>query len=248
MLQIQLTISFDPDLRTLLHPVQSACRFLQYPLNRKASIKDVIESLHVPHTEIGCMIVNNLPVDFSYIPKNGDTIIIQSQIPPVDPCHPHLLRPAPLLAIRFMVDVNVAKLGSLLRMTGFDCTYQPHLDDADIAISAVREGRILLSRDRNLLKRKLILHGHLVRTHFPYEQLNEVLNLYGLRHAVKPYSRCMKCNTLLYPISKRAVVHRLEPLTKKYFDTFYHCRGCDSIYWPGSHKSGMDEILAKVLA
>jgi uncharacterized protein len=248
MLKINLTMTFDRGLRTLLHPAQRSRRSVIYELNRRTSIKDLIESLRIPHTEIGNLIVNGLPVDFSYGPRDGDRVRALSQTPPVDPCRADLLRSHPLRDVRFIVDVNVAKLGSLLRMAGFDCICRPGLDDPDIAETAVREGRILLSRDRNLLKRKIVIHGHLVRTQFPDQQLLEILRLYGLRDKLRPFTRCMKCNTPLLPINKDAVLHRLEPLTRKFYDTFFHCRGCDSIYWSGSHKTGMGEIIAKAVS
>ncbi len=132
-------------------------------------------------------------------------------------------------------------------MAGFDCLCLPDLDDAVIAETAVRQGRILLSRDRNLLKRKIIVHGHLVRDLLPERQLAEVLSLYGLQGKVRPFTRCMKCNTPLASVKKEAIFDRLQPLTKKYYDIFFHCKGCDTIYWPGTHKSGMERTLAKAL-
>jgi uncharacterized protein len=248
MLKINLTIIFSPDLRPLLHPALRSRRSLIYELNRRTSIKDLIESLRIPHTEVGNLIVNGIPVDFSYNPKDGDWIRVLSPVPPVNPCNPDLLHPSPLRNIRFIADVNVAKVGSLLRMSGLDCIWQPRLDDADIAEIAVREERILLSRDRNLLKRKIVVHGHLVRTHLPDQQLAEILSLYGLRERLVPFSRCMKCNTPLLPIAKKEILHLLEPLTKRYYNSFFHCRGCDSIYWSGSHKAGMEKIIAKAVS
>jgi hypothetical protein len=248
MLKINLTIIFSSDLRLLLHPALRSRRSLIYELHRRTSIKDLIESLRVPHTEVGNLIVNGIPVDFSYNPTDGDWIRVLSPVPPVNPCHPDLLHPAPLWSIRFIADVNVAKLGSLLRMSGLDCIWRPRLHDADIAEIAVREGRILLSRDRNLLKRKIITHGHLVRTHLPDQQFTEILNLYGLRERLAPFSRCMKCNTPLFPIAKEKILHRLEPLTIKYYNSFFHCRGCESIYWSGSHKASMEKIIAKAVS
>ncbi len=143
-----------------------------------------------------------------------------------------------------MVDVNVAKLGSLLRMAGIDTAYPANLSDADIAAVAEQQGRILLSRDRGLLKHKIIIHGHLVRSQLPGEQLAEVVHLYGLRDLLQPFSRCMLCNSLLVHVEKATILDRLEPLTIKYYQVFYLCPSCDKIYWSGSHKEGMNRLLA----
>ncbi len=244
--KIEVFISFSEGLRELLHPALRTCGAIKRLSARHTSVKDLIESLRIPHTEIGSLTVNGRKVDFSQRLNNGDAIRAFSPEPGLNPCRPDLLRPVALRSICFLVDVNVAKLGTLLRMVGFDCAIPSRLDDAEIAATAVRQGRILLTRDRNLLKRKIVVHGHLVRNHLPKQQLYEILSLYGLQSNLRPYTRCMKCNTSLSPVNKADVFHRLEPLTKKYYEIFFYCHGCGSIYWSGSHKSGMDEILAHI--
>jgi len=245
---IQLNISFNKELRTLLHPKHRKLSLLNHTIHHHGSIKDVIESLRVPHTEIGQLRVNGEQVNFSYQVQDNDSISVDAHTVPVNPCWPDILRPKPLPSIRFMVDVNVAKLCSLLRMTGFDTLCIPELDDPGIAETAAQQKRILLSRDRGLLKRKIIEHGHLVRAHLPEEQLREIISFYGLQNIIEPFSRCMNCNGLLAGIEKEAIRHRLQPLTKKYYNTFFHCPDCDKIYWSGSHKTGMNQLLVKVLA
>jgi len=245
--EIEVSITFTSDLRDLLHPALRSIISIKKQLSHNTSVKDLIESLRIPHTEIGCLNVNGFEVDLSYKLINGDDIHASSPALCLDPCRPDLLRPIALKVIRFLVDVNVAKLGTLLRMVGLDCTGAPLLDDAVLAETAVREGRILLTRDRNLLKRKIIMHGHLVRNILPEKQLLEIISLYGLSDKLQPYTRCMKCNASLMPVKKKNILHRLEPLTKKYYDTFFYCSGCRSIYWSGSHKSGMDKIIAQTL-
>jgi uncharacterized protein len=246
--RIEVSITFSVELRGLLHPVFRSCSRIDRQLDHHTSIKDLIESLRIPHTEIGILTVNGLQVDFSYRLKNSDRVQALSPTPGLNPCLPDLLRPNALSDIRFLADVNVAKLATLLRMVGIDCLSPPRLDDASLAETAVREGRILLTRDRNLLKRKIITHGHLIRSHLPEKQLSEILSLYGLHDKLHPFTRCMKCNTSLISVNKEDILDRLEPLTKKYYDTFFYCNGCKSIYWSGSHKSGMEETLAKTLS
>lgn len=247
MEKIQINITFRKELRLLLHPGRRELDTIDHTLNYHGSIKDVIESLRVPHTEVGRLTVNTEPVDFSHRVQNEDNIVVNPLKPPVNPCKPDFLRPEPLPEIRFMTDVNVAKLCSLLRMAGFDTTCLPGLSDRDIAETAAREKRILLSRDRGLMKRKIISHGHLIRAQLPEVQLKEVIHLYGLADSLHPFCRCMSCNGILAEIEKEAIIHRLEPLTRKYYNTFYHCPECDKIYWSGSHKTGMIKLLTRIL-
>jgi len=244
---IHLNIVFHQSLRYLLHPKYRCLDSFNHIINYRGSIKDVIESLRVPHTQIGRLIVNDEAVNFSYKVNDGDQITVDQHKIPLNPCLPDFLRPTPVPAIRFMVDVNTAKLCSLLRMAGFDATCIPGLNDATIAETAASQQRILLSRDRGLLKRKIVVHGHLVRANLPEEQLREIITLYGLYDHVKPFCRCISCNGILQPVQKEKINHRLEPLTKKYYHTFYLCPGCNKIYWPGSHKSRMHRQLIRIL-
>ncbi len=244
---IEVSISFSADLRDLLHPVLRSCPTITRRPAHHTTIKDLIESMRIPHTEIGNLVVDGLEVDFTYRLKNGNVIHANSTSAGLNPCLADLLRPTPLQEIRFGVDINVAKLGRLLRMVGFDSLVLSYPDDAALAETAVREGRILLTRDRNILKRKIITHGHLVRNELPDQQLSEILSLYNLFDKISPFTRCMRCNTPLLPIKKEDISHRLEPLTQKYYSYFFHCLGCDNIYWSGSHRSAMEQTLAKVL-
>lgn len=101
-------------------------------------------------------------------------------------------------------------------MTGFDTFYRNEIADPDLVAVAVREKRILLSKDTDLLKRKRVVFGSLVREIQPERQLTEIVHLLGIREQFKPLSRCLRCNALLQPVEKRQILDRLEPLTQKY--------------------------------
>lgn len=248
MQTVKLAICFHQDLRSLLSLGMRDHAIIEHTIHRQASIKDIIEALQIPHPEIGALLVQGKPVDFTYKVCDGDRIEVQLLMAPVNPCQPSLLRPEPLPRIRFMTDANVARLGSLLRMAGLDTLCPKGLDDAEIAVQAVRQECILLSRDRGLLKRKIISHGHLVRSEEPKEQLAEVIKLYGLQEQITPFSRCMHCNGLLKPVAKKDIIQSLEPLTRTYYQTFFRCPDCAKIYWSGSHKSGMNRLLSAALS
>ncbi len=219
-----------------------------YPLTRRASIKDIIESLRIPHTELGAIVLNKAQLSFQYIPTAGERIFLHSFSAGTDVTRPSVLRPEPLPGAAFMVDINVGKLARLLRMSGIDTWYDPTLGETGLARCAVANNRILLSRNRDLLQRKIVTWGHLVRAEHPEEQLIEIITLFGLQKMIKPFSRCLNCNALLQPVKKSAILHRLEPLTRKYYHTFHLCPACDRIYWQGSHLQHMGETMQQLLS
>lgn len=212
---------------------------------RGASVKDVIEACGVPHPEVGVIVAAGREVDFAHCPGPDELVEIFPPVPPLDVTKPSRLRPEPLAGLGFVVDVNAAKLGRWLRMLGFDVLMPENHDDAFLAEAAV--GRVLLTRDRRLLKRGRVVFGHLVRADDPVEQVREVVTLYGLRGRQQPFSRCMRCNDRLRPVAREEVLSRLEPLTKKYYTRFKYCARCDKVYWAGSHREKMERLVRALL-
>jgi len=198
------------------------------------SIKHLAESLGAPHPEIGRIQVNGQEGTVSDITQDGDRVEIHpiENGPPIDPC--------------FVLDCHLGRLTAHLRMLGFDCRYQNDYDDATLTVIAVQEGRVLLTRDRRLLMRKAIQHGYCLRSLDSLEQLTEVLNRYELVNAIQPFHRCIRCNHPLEPVEKDAVIDRLEPLTRKYFDDFHMCPDCKQIYWKGSHYEKMSIVIDRL--
>lgn len=243
-----LHLVFHGNLKTLLPPRKRMATSVDYLLTRRASIKDIIESLRIPHSEIGHIMRQGEELSFSTIPATHERIDIHPIRAPFDVRIPTRLRPEPFDDVRFLVDINVGKLTSLLRMAGFDTASTAGLSSQEIAEKAIREQRILLSRNRDLLKLRAIVFAHLVRTQQPLKQLSEVLHLYGLTQDVHPFSRCLRCNILLEPVNKAEIMARLEPLTKQYYDRFYRCSACDRIYWRGSHHEHMLEVITAAVS
>lgn len=204
-------------------------------INRAASIKDVIESCGLPHTEIGRIERQGSEVDFSFPVADSHRFDIHPLKAPCDLTRPTLLNPRPIDSVRFLVDANVGRLARYLRMAGVDTFYDRALDDQGIVELLERDRRILLTRDMGLLKRKTVAHGRYVRAEDPAEQLREILAFYGLTKQVKPFTLCLGCNAPLHFIDKEKVRSRLEPLTERYYHTFSICPVCDKLYWSGSH-------------
>lgn len=218
---------------------------LEYDLNRRTSVKDLIESLGIPHTEIGWLKINDVSAGFESIPVSGDIIWVFGHDIPIDFSKNPLLRPALRFEdYSFAVDANVGRLARLLRMLGLNVFYENGLSDEALADLAHEERRILLTKDIRLLMRKKILYGHLVKEIYADKQLFEIVKVFGLKQRLRPFSRCIMCNGVLMPVEKNAILDRLEPLTKIFYDRFHICPHCQRIYWNGSHKARMEKLIA----
>lgn len=217
-----------------------------HAVDRKASVKDVIESCNVPHTEIDLIFVNGVSVDFDYIVQNSDKIHVYPDCSTAvhesgRPLH-HLSPPIPENP-RFIVDANLGRLARYLRLLGFDCLYRNDFDDQSIAEISCETQRIVLTRDRKLLKRKIIAYGYFVRTDIPKTQVRETLNRFSLYASLAPLTRCTHCNEKLVTAEKPVIAHRLKPLTRQYYDKFLICPGCNRIYWQGSHSMRIERLI-----
>ena len=213
----------------------------------KSSVKDMIEALGVPHTEVDLILVNGGSVDFSYLVQDGDQISVYPMFEALDISPLVRLRPQPLRESRFVLDVHLGRLTTYLRMFGFDALYRNDYNDDELAHISSSEGRILLTRDRGLLKRSIVTHGYCLRATNPRQQLLEVLRHFDLFGQLKPLQRCLQCNGLLEPVDKAAINHRLLPKTGEYYHEFCRCQNCDRIYWQGSHYQRMQQFIDSVL-
>lgn len=209
--------------------------------NGDQSIKHLIESLGVPHTEVGRIEANGLQVDFNYLAQNGDRINVFPVAASMDGQYPSNQIP------RFILDNHLGKLAAYLRLLGFDVAYRNDYQDEELARVSSQEERILLTRDRRLLMRSIVTLGYCVRSLEPKYQLVEVLQRYNLMKYARPFQRCLRCNGILYPVKKEMILERLEPLTRRYYDEFHICGACNQIYWKGSHYQRMIEFLNQVL-
>lgn len=247
MVFAHIKLSFYGDTFDLLTKPPSSGQTTTYSLNRRASVKDIIEGLGVPHSEVGAILYNQLHQTFEFIPEGGEHFHIHPLSPTISPLKPTTLRPQPLPDYRFMVDINVSRLGELLRMAGFDALSAPRVTSRELVRTTRDKQRILLSRNRELLKHSAVLHGRLVRSQHPDEQLAEIIGLFQLHHLIHPFSRCMRCNGHLYDAPKEEILDELLPLTKKYYSTFKRCTDCRQIYWRGSHHSHMVKKLMQLV-
>lgn len=213
---------------------------------RSASLKDAIEALGVPHTEVGHILADGESANFSHSLTPDCVYDVHPQASPVDVTQGTALCPTPFQRTAFIADVNVGALARLLRLLGLDTAFLNTLDDAEIARISADEKRIVLTRDRALLKRSAVIWGRLIRAEDAEAQLLETLTHFGISGPFKPFSRCIHCNARLVPVDKAAIIHRLLPLTRKYFNQFHSCPACDKIYWAGSHHEAMLRRLSRL--
>ena len=238
---------FYAELNDFLEPEQRMIGF-DHVFHRRASVKDMIEAIGVPHTEIDLILANSRSVGFSYIVNDGDQISVYPVFESLDISPLVKLRPQPLRSIRFVADGHLGRLARYLRLLGFDTHYDKQIDDAALAQISATEHRILLTCDRGLLKRKIVTHACFIRERDPWKQLTALVARLDLYRLVKPFERCMECNGLLAPIDKQAIEVHLDPNTRRYFDRFNRCTGCDRIYWEGSHYQRMQKLVQDLLA
>jgi uncharacterized protein with PIN domain len=227
---VKASFSFVGELNELLPHNRKDIRFtLEFAPHQ--SLKHLIESLSVPHTEIGEVLVNGEPMDVNFRLHEGDQVVVY-------PADSALEGEA-----CFLLDNHLGQLATYLRMLGFDCLYRNDYQDEELARVSVEEQRVLLTRDRRLLMRKAIRHGYCIHQTDPRRQAGEVLRRFKLLEQVKPFQRCLRCNSPLKVVNKDDIIDRLELLTKIYYDEFRICPACNRIFWKGSHYEHMLKMI-----
>ncbi len=225
---------FHGELGDFLPRERRGMRF-DYDCARAATLKNAIEALGVPHTEVGRVVLNGEPATLQRIVREGDAV-------EVFPAEPEK-GPDPF----FLADAHLGGLARFLRMLGFDTVHDQGLHDDAIRRIAHEEQRILLTRDRELLKCRDIVIGCYVHATRVEAQLAEVAARYRLVERARPFTLCLRCNLPLERVGKDAVAERVPDQVLLAQEEFTHCRGCDRIYWPGSHYQRMLGALRRFL-
>jgi uncharacterized protein with PIN domain len=241
----QVYITLNNELNDFLPPRKRG-ELLTCRIKSQPSVKHIVESAGIPHTEIGELNLDGNTIDFNYLVHPGDRIFAY----PFSPEHDVIsgLFNHGKLTIRpyFVLDNHLGKLATYLRILGFDSLYDKDYQDVLLAEIASGSERILITRDRQLLMRKSIRWGYWVRSKHPETQTIEIIHRFRMKGLIAPFHRCLNCNSLLQPVPKEEILHRLQPLTKRYFDEFQFCPGCDRIYWKGSHYERMLKLVSRV--
>lgn len=227
----------------LLFFAPEAGRGADVPFGAPRSVKDLLESLGIPHPEIGLILVDDEPVDFTHTITAGDRV---AAYPPFMTLEVDSPLPQPPPHPRFVLDVHLGTLARRLRLLGLDCDYAIDRDDAELARISAAEARVLLSRDRGLLMRSEVTSGYCPRSDDPDQQLLEVARRFLAREDLAPLTRCARCNGILGPVAKADVHDEVGPHTRLTQEAFMRCGGCGQVYWPGSHTADLRSLFDKV--
>jgi uncharacterized protein len=252
----QAAFRFYAELNDFLPPPRRFTEF-RHDFLDIATVKGFIESFGVPHTEVDLILVNGEPVDFSYHVRDGDRISVYPVFEAFDIAPLARLRPEPLREPRFVLDVHLGRLAAYLCMLGFDALYRNDYTDEQLAAiaggaeeadvgqahSPANRCRILLTRDAGLLKRSAVTHGYYVRETNARRQLREIVARFDLTRLVRPFTRCMRCNTPLEDAAREDVASELPPRNAAAHHEFRRCPGCRRIYWKGAHYRRMLDLL-----
>lgn len=158
-MNVLASFRFYAELNDFLPPVKRHVAF-EHTVGPRTAVKDVIESLGVPHTEIDLILVDGASVDFSYQVRDRDRISVYPVFEAIDIAPLTRLRPKPLRHVCFVLDSHLGRLAGYLRLAGFDTLYRSDFRDDELAVITTCEGRILLTRDRGPLKRRTVSHAY----------------------------------------------------------------------------------------
>ncbi|WP_035842998.1 Mut7-C RNAse domain-containing protein [Kitasatospora azatica] len=231
--EIWLTVA--PELHVFVAAAQRAGRSA-VKVDGMSTLGHVVESLGMPLTEVGELLVDGRPVATGHIPARGEEVAVRGVT------RPQRLPGPP----RFLLDVHLGTLARRLRLLGVDAAYE-NLDigDAALATRSAAEQRVMLSRDRGLLRRRELWAGAYIYSHRPAEQLKDVLSRFA--PALKPWTRCTACNGELREAAKESVQEQLADGTERSYDAFARCADCGQVYWRGAHHARLDEIVEEAL-
>lgn len=209
----------------------------------KATVKQAIEALGVPHTEVEVILLNGESVDFTHRVQEGDHISVYPMFESLDVKPLLRLRESPLRDPRFIADAHLGRLARYLRMLGFDTLYENALPDRELVRISRTERKVLLTRDRGLLMHRDLTHGVFVRGDRPRDQLRHVVNRLDLGARCLPFSRCMNCNSELATVDPSTVTGEVPTAVAQIQHDFRRCPGCHRIYWRGSHYARMMKLV-----
>ena len=212
------------------------------------SVKDLLEGLGVPHGEIDLLLVNGESSDFQRRVADGDRIAAYPVFESFDVASVTRVRPDPLRETRFVLDVHLGRLAAFLRLAGFDTLYSRTSSDAELAEISAASGRVLLSRDQALLKRRTVTRAYWVRATEPRRQLAEVVARFDLAGSARPFTRCTVCNGASVPARREDVADRVPQRGRQLHEDFRRCADCGRVYWKGTHYDRLQRLLDDALA
>ncbi len=241
------TFRFYAELNDFLPPGLRR-REIPYRFHGSPAVKDAIEALGIPHVEVDLILVNGRSVGFDYRLQPGNRIAVYPVFESLDITPLVRLQDRPLRNPKFIADVHLGKLVRLLRLLGLDTAQFEGKEDSALVEAALNAKRIILTRDRDLLKRGAVTHGYWVRSTDPIEQAREVVRRFDLSSQARPFTRCLACNGPLIRAEKEEVFDRIPPKTARWQDEYFICRDCGKLYWRGTHYPRLRNTIRRILS
>jgi uncharacterized protein with PIN domain len=236
------TFRFYAELNDFL-PAGKQKRDFDYCFQGSPGIKDAVEAIGVPHPEVDLIVVNGASVGFDYRLRHGDSVSVYPVFEALDISPIVRLRPQPLRLTRFVLDGHLGKLVRALRLLGFDSAYDRDASDPDIIELAGAENRIILTRDRELLKSNAVTHGYWIRHTDPREQVAEVVERFDLRAQLRPFTRCSVCNGTIAPTNTAEAQREAPERVREWCEEYYRCSACGKLYWKGTHFDRLSDFV-----
>jgi uncharacterized protein with PIN domain len=229
-------------------PTERRQREIEVDLGTPAPVRHLIVNLGIPPTEVELVLINGVSCALEAGLEDGDRVALYPVFESLDVSPVLRLRRRPLRSVRFIADAHLGGLARYLRLLGFDTLFANDLGDGRLAAIAAEEGRIVLSRDRNLLMRRAVTHGLYVPQKRPREQVRYVLDRLDLYRLMRPFTRCTVCSGALIGVAKVEVETELPPRVLEVFHEFWRCAGCGRVYWKGSHYDRLHAFVAQLAA
>jgi len=238
---------FYAELNDLLSPPKRRATEIPFRFHVSPTVKDAIESLGIPHVEVSLILVNGASVGFDHRLSDRDRVSVYPIFRRLDPQPTVRLRETVGPSPTFVADVHLRRLARFLRLLGFDALHSSEADDATLIELSAGEGRVLLSRDRQLLKHGRLIHGYWVRSTDPVQQARETVRRFDLSDKARPFSRCPVCNGELETVDKASVAQTIPPKTARWLDKYVQCAVCGKLYWRGTHFDRLESLVSRIL-
>jgi uncharacterized protein with PIN domain len=241
-----ITVRCYAELNDFLPPGKKQ-KSIALTLKEPVTVGEVVEILGIPLSEVDLVTVNGRPAGRSYRPLENDYLAVYPTFETLDISSLQTVQKKPLRVTRFILDAHLGKLARYLRMLGFDSLYRNDYSDGEIIETAREEKRVILTRDKLLLRSPRVDHGYYVRAVEKHMQLVEVVKKFDLYAQFRSFSRCMTCNTALSAKSKETIRDRIDPGIYNCYQEFYYCPSCDKFFWRGSHFDRMERFIRDII-
>lgn len=146
----------------------------------------------------------------------------------------------------FIADVHLGKLARILRLLGFDVYWRNDLEDGEIAAISARTGRVVLTRDRELLRRKAVRAGLLVASTDSVEQAAQVVSAFHLSNGIRLFSLCSACGGQLETLGREAASDLVPVAVRGKYDRYFRCASCGKMFWKGDHFRTLEGLLDRL--